>query len=533
MIYIYYNRLYKNESLYLFSVYYHINNKALTKHRNGGINMNKKLNYLILLTILIFVLIGCEKEETIIFDTLTEKNFNKVDPDKINHYNIEVKLDEEQMTYTGKQWTTYINNTDRTLGELYFHIYPNAFKTKENAPILFGKDGGDTSQYIGGNIDINKVTVDNLELDYSIEGEDNTILHIKLKEPLLKNQKLKIYMEYNVKLPTAKERFGYGDRTINLGNWYPIACVYDEKGWNLEPYYTLGDPFYSDIGNYDVKIHTHKDTVVASSGNILSEKVEGDEKTYEIEGKLIRDFAWVASKDFKIARGKIENTQIKLYYLDENPSLVKKSIKIGEDSIRIFNRIFGDYPYGHYSIVMTEFPTGMEYPGIVFIGEQYFKGKFKDVLEQIIVHETAHQWWYGLVGSNQVKEAWLDEGLTTYSEVIYTNEVHGPKKGKKYLTDNIKIGYELGKNYLLEDDIVNKPLKDFSSWDDYGILVYTKAAMFINEINDKFGEDMLYRILREYFKEYKYYNATTDDFIKVCEEVTNTDFHDLVQKWLY
>ena len=188
-------------------------------------------------------------------------------------------------------------------------------------------------------------------------------------------------------------------------------CIRDRNGWNLDPYYKVGDPFYSEVANYKVSITTPKEIIVAASGKIISEREDGDKKTYKIEGQLIRDFAWAASKDFVVKEKKVEDTIIKVYSINNDSKLINESLKIGENSIKIFNKIFGKYPYGWYSIVNTEFPSGMEYPGIVFISNDYFHKYLIDILEKVIVHETAHQWWYGIVGNNQVDEAWLDEGL--------------------------------------------------------------------------------------------------------------------------
>lgn len=492
--------------------------------------MNKRNIYLLLFTFVILIT-GCNKEE-LSDKTLITNDYNRLNIEDINHYNIEIDLDYENKVYKGKQNTNYINNTDKTLSELYFHIYPNAFKTIDTAPILFSQGTGNISDYEGGGIDILKVSHDGKDLDFSIQGEGDTILYIELDKPLAKGEKLNIYLEYEVKLPTTKDRFGYGDRVINGGNWYPVVAVYDENGWNLDPYYKLGDPFYSDISNYDISINTNKDVVIASSGNILSEVVEGKKKTYKIEGKLIRDFAWAASKDFKIAEKEIDGTNIKLYYLDKNNSMIKNSLKFSEDSLKVFNELFGKYPYGVYSVVMTEFPSGMEYPGMVFISDELFSKELTSLLEQVIVHETAHQWWYGLVGNNQIKEAWLDESLTTYSEVIYIREVYGKERSESYYTENIEIGYELGESYLMGNNIVNKSLDQFEGWDDYGPLVYSKGGVFIHEIKEKYGYDILVEILNKYFQEYKFKTAKTEDFIRICEEITGEDFSNLLDKWL-
>lgn len=494
--------------------------------------MRKKAIFSLLLILLILIT-GCKKEEILSKETLITDDYNGLNLEELNHYHIEIDLDYGEKTYKGKQTTTYINNTDKDLEELYFHLYPNAFKTVDTAPILFDRGQGEILPYKEGHIDLIKVSANNKELNYRIQGETNTILNIQLDQALIKGEEIKIYFEYEVKLPQAQERFGYGERVINGGNWYPVAAVYDEDGWNLDPYYKIGDPFYSDTANYNVRINTSKDVVVASSGNIRSEVVERGKKTYEIEGKLIRDFAWSASKDYKIAEKEVDGTTIKLYYLDKSKSMIKKALKFGEDSLKTFNNLFGQYPYGIYSIVMTEFPTGMEYPGLVFISYDLFKSPLADMLEQVIVHETAHQWWYGLVGNDQIKEAWLDESLTTYSEVIYMEEVYNQERGEVYYTENLEIGYEIGESYLLEDDIVNKPLDEFRGWEDYGPLVYNKGGVFLHKIREEYRYDTLVEILNRYFEEYKFKVARTEDFIGICEELTGDDFSDLVDDWLY
>ena len=487
----------------------------------------------LLLIIFTLTLTGCEQEDAIASDILIHKDLNGIDIEKLNQYDIEVDLDYDNKTYISKQYTTYVNNTEKTIGEIYFHIYPNAFKSLDTSPILLKEKIKDPLNYNNGYIEFINISRDNKVLDYKTIGEDNTILNIKLDEPLLKGQKVNIYMEYNVKLPSSMDRFGYGEHTINLGNWYPIVCVYDEDGWNLDPYYSIGDPFYSNLANYNISIKTEKDVVIASSGNIISETIIDNKKVYDIQGSLIRDFAFVASKELRIAEEKVDGTTIKLYYLDDNTNTVKECLKFSRQSLEVFNKIYGKYPYSVYSVVLTEFPSGMEYPSIVFISEEYFRYSVVDLLEKVIVHETAHQWWYGLVGNNQIDEPWLDEALSTYSEIIYYKQIYGEKSSQEYFDYNIRLGYEYGKRYLAGKNIVLQSLDDFYGWDDYGILVYTKGALFINEIKELFGEKALYEILNTYFTEFKFYNATTKDFIDICQRLTKYNFTELVDKWLY
>ncbi|NMB08976.1 MAG: M1 family metallopeptidase [Tissierellia bacterium] len=490
---------------------------------------NKKLLSIILILLLLLNSIGCGKKAK---PTLITDDYNSIDLNEINNYEIQVAFNPNNKFYSANQKTIYINNTGEDLKEIYFHLYPRAYNSIKTAPILFESQELKKS-YITGNMEIKTLKINKADVDFKIGGVTDTILKIPINSPIKPGEKVEIYMEYSVKLPQNIDRFGFGEDIFNFGNWYPILAVYDEKGWNLDPYYSLGDPFYSDIANYQVEITTPKDIIVASSGNILSEKTKGDKKTYTIEGKLIRDFAWVASPNFKIKEIEAEDTTIKLYSLEDNLQMENFALKVGKDSIEIFNGIFGEYPYGQYSIVMTEFPTGMEYPGLVFIGKDFFQENYKDSLEIVIVHETAHQWWYGVVGNDQIDEAWLDEALATYSEVIYMGEKYGEEVGRNYYDYSLETSYEYGKDIIDKDRKVVKPLGEFGGWDDYGLLVYTKGAMFIGEIEKDFGREILYNILNKYYNKYKFHIAKTEDFIKICENTTATSFKERVDKWLY
>lgn len=494
-------------------------------------NINKRI-LIILIIILALAVSGCNRD---IRDspTLIVEDYNGVDIDNVHHYRIEVDLDPDSKSYEAKQKVEYINSSIEKLDYIYFHLYPNAYKSLETAPILFDESLFTQEDFEPGYMELKDILVDNKPVNFQIEGIDDTILKIHLPSPLKPNEKLEVYLVYEVKLPLNVDRFGYGKDVFNFGNWYPIACVYDDKGWSLDPYYNIGDPFYSDIGNYDVIITVPEDFIVAASGNILQEKIKKGKRIYTIEGKMIRDFAWVASPKFTVKEVEVEDTVIKLYSLEEKEEIEDFASQVGIDSISIFNKIFGKYPYGQYSIVMTEFPTGMEYPTIVFIGKNYFNTTSKEILETIIVHETAHQWWYGVVGNDQVDEPWLDESFATYSEVIYIAEKYGEKIAEEYYNYYCKNNYEYGKLLITKDEIINKPVNQFSNWDDYGLLVYSKGAMFLKEIGEDFGVEVLYHILNRYYNTYRFYNATTEDFIHICEKVTNTSFDKRVDKWLY
>jgi hypothetical protein len=462
---------------------------------------------------------------------------NKVAPiEKGNFYNINAQLNATDKTLNAKEDLRYTNTENIELNELYFHVYTNAFKQKETAPFLFDDfDRAYSRGFESGFTEITSVKVrDGEDLKYSFQGEGNTILKVELKEPLKQGTSVELSMDFKVTIPPANERFGYGENHFNLGNWYPIAAVYDETGWNLDKYYPIGDPFYSDSSNYEVTIKAPEEYMIASSGALVNEKDEGNNKIWKFQSSNMRDFAFVANKDFKVVEKKIDGTVVKSYYYKNDEKRGKEALNAGVESIKIFNEKFGKYPYPVYSVVETVFPSGMEYPGLVYISENYYKTlSNRDSLIIVVVHETAHQWWYSLVGNDQIDEAWLDEGFATYSESIYVENALSKERGKNYFNSSVEERHNEVIADKIIDGVVVKGLEDFRNWEDYGPTVYTRGAVVLNELRNKFGDEKFFQIMQGYFKEYEFKIAKTEDFMNVSERVTGQQLDEFFNTWLY
>jgi len=455
----------------------------------------------------------------------------------INEYIIDGVLDTANKVLTAEQKVTYVNNESIELPDLYFHVYNNAFKKEETAPFLFDdftrayargfQPGYSEFEAVELSMGQSRET-----LEYSFQGEGETILKVKLPEPLKPKESITLELKYKVIIPPAGERFGYGESNINMGNWYPVAAVYDDEGWNLDKYYSVGDPFYSDISNYAISIKAPKEYTIAASGRVEEEKLEGDYKIWKFTAKDMRDFAFVVSDKFRTAKETVGDTVIKSYYYAEHESKGKEALEYGKRAIEIFNRVYGEYPYPTYSVVETEFPSGMEYPGLVYINTRYYDdGHNGDIMLYTTVHETAHQWWYGVVGNDQIDEAWLDEGFATYSEGIFTEEEFGSANGKLYYEYLEESAKEDIKSQAY-DGVILKPLSSYKNWNDYGPAVYTGGAVLLSEIRKKVGDEDFFRILQSYYQEYSFKIATTEDFLTVCEKVSGMEFDDLFNKHL-
>ena len=444
------------------------------------------------------------------------------------HYNIDVTFNPETKSIAAFQEVTVVNNEVDPFKVLYFHLYPNAFKTSDTVP--FPREDMSRAYpegFVPGFINIKKVLVKSAEADYEIE---DTILKINLNEPLKPKQKLTLTFEFEVQLPPSCGRFGYGKNTFNIANWYPILAVYDEKGWHVEPYYAIGDPFYSEVGLYQVNIKAPKGYTIAASGSLRQKREEGGKTIWSFSTGLVRDFAWIASSNFETAEANVGKTKVTSYYIKGKEEYGREALEFGKKAISCFSEHFGEYPYDDYNIVAADFYIGgMEYPNLVIIGDEFYcQGEF---LEYVVVHETAHQWWYGLVGNNQIEEAWLDEALTEYSTLFYYEHYYGKKVGQSIYEKFILNPYRLYEASTAPGPIL-RHLSEYKDWGDYSATVYYRGAIMLKDLESRLSRHKFHEAIRYYFKQNLYKNATGEDFIKALNHVTGTDWTDYVYDWL-
>ena len=191
-----------------------------------------------------------------------------------------------------------------------------------------------------------------------------------------------------------------------------------------------------------------------------------------------------------------------------NETLSTEVTKIAKDSIRIFSDLFGEYPYDTYSVIASDFFIGgMEYPTLVMIDQSLYNEKDKFLLEYVIAHETAHQWWYSVIGNDEISEPWLDEALTEYSTVLYFEEKYGKEVGSKL----IKTMEIQTRNYSSED--IFKSTTQYKNSIDYSLNVYTKGALAFNEVRNKVGDEVFFETLKEYYNTYMFQNVNGAKFV--------------------
>lgn len=453
----------------------------------------------------------------------------------VDEYAIELFIDEVNHKVSASQTTSYINKTDTTLNNVCFHLYANSFsKGVANKPVspLYEAKAYPNGESFGG-IQITLLKVNGNVTEQTLEGIDKTILNVKLLNELFPNERVDIYFEYEITLPNINHRFGYGNNTINLGNFYPIACVYENGGFNKSEYHHNGDPFYSNISNYKVTVTNNENYTIASTGHIINNSVNNHEKTTVLEAKAVRDFAIVVSNKFNTLSQKVGDTNINYYYYnDANP---EQSLQTSVDALNTFNQLIGKYPYSNLAVVEANFVHGgMEFPNLVMISDCL--EKYQDY-QNTIVHEIAHQWWYGVVGNNEYNYGWLDEGLTEYTTALFYE--HNASYGLTYneIMQNANSSYclfvEVYEDIFGEvDTTMNRKLDEFNTEPEYVYISYVKGMLLFDSIREIIGEKTFLRCLKNYYRTYQGKNVSPDRLIKSFETTSLRSLESIFNSWI-
>jgi hypothetical protein len=489
------------------------------------------------------------------------------------NYKIQVKLNDSFHTLSAFEEIEYINNSPDTLHFIYFHLWPNAYKNNQTA---LGKqlyENGELDFYYAedknrGFIDSLDFKVDNTPISWQIDNENIDIALLKLNNPLPPGNKIIITTPFFVKIPLGiYSRLGHMGESYQITQWYPKPAVYDKKGWHQMPYLTQGE-FFSEFGSFDVSITLPKNYVLGATGDMvdaeeelawLNQKVEETKlieaydktmdfppsskewKTIRFKQTNVHDFAWFADKRYHVLKGEVELPNSKemvttwAMYTNSEPKLWKKSIEYLNDALYYYSLWNGDYPYKHCTAVdgALSAGAGMEYPNITVIG----KSGTAFMLETVIMHEVGHNWFYGILGSNERIHPWMDEGLNSFNENRYI-ETKYPTASLLGIDDNEKVnsifsffdlehllhkdqyylGYVFGarKN---TDQPIELPANEYTNF-NYGSIVYGKSALVFDYLMAYLGEETMDKAMQQYFQKWKFKHPYPEDLKAVLEEVS-------------
>ena len=458
---------------------------------------------------------------------------------KLSEYNLDLVYDHENHVLSGREEVKYINTSDNLLQKLEFHLYPNAFRenAKNKVVTIDNKKDAYPNGESFGHITIDTVTtfVNNEEkqLNFQIGGEDENLLIVPLEEGIYPDEMANIVITFKVQLANINHRLGYGQNVTNFCNFYPIACVYqDGKGFYEDLYHPNGDPFYSECANYNVKLSYPNHLTLATSGKVNKEEDKNGQKICQIKGEKIRDFSFCLSEKFNKAEKKVGEVSVQ-YYCYSNDDNLAHCLDLSAAALEYFSQTFGAYPYPTLSIVKTNFiHGGMEYPNLVMISDDC---KSQEEEDYVIVHEIAHQWWYGMVGSDEYNHPWLDESLTEYSTLMFFEKTGGQDYNSlvKTATSNYKFFVEVYTKILGNvDTSMDRPLNKFDTQPEYVNCTYTKGIVMYHTLREMIGPKKFEKAAKAYFEKYKFKNAAPEHIISTFSHATGHNLEGFFLSWI-
>jgi hypothetical protein len=418
-------------------------------------------------------------------------------------YVVNATYDSQKQKLSGSVDFTYVNDTDNEITCLKFNLWGNAYR--QGATYSPVSDAYRTQAYYDGE-SYGEMTVEEVTscAGWEIGGDDENILVVTLLTPTYPQTTANITITYTLSLANVNHRTGVTENTVNLGNFYPILCAYSTSGFAENPYISCGDPFLSDCADYDVTLTFPKNMTAATSGKELSQSNAGNNITCRYELNNARDFAVVLSDKFQEITHTYGDTEINYYYYDDaNP---QTNLNVAAESVQYFSETFGAYSYPTLSIVQTGFCMGgMEYPALTMISDNLNS----TTNLYTIVHENAHQWWYAMVGSDQVNYSWQDEGPAEYSSLLFfeNNANYGLTRTGMLgtATKSYRAFYSVYNQIFGDTDTtMNRNLANFISDYEYANIAYNKGLLMFEAVRTAMGDEKFLASLKEYFESNKF-----------------------------
>lgn len=522
------------------------------------------------------------------------------------HYTIDAELDTRTHRLSGREKIQYTNHAPDTLHALYLNLYVNAFRKHsrmrqyqdERYRAFGGSLLGYYPDYILGNMEI--LGVYDGQGRVLFDEEDDTILKVSLREPLAPGGRVTVYIEFEETVPFLIRRMGRRNREgidYSMAQWYPKLCVYDRNGWHLDTY--LGREFYGEFATYEVSLTLPEAYVIGATGTLVNasspgammqipadstrrdrldeqtrvpsypavdnpdqpdtllnqnheleellsrfsslstEMASGGQRTWRFRAERVHDFAWCADPDYRYDSVLCGPTRVHFLYL---PSVARQWERMKEWTGAILdymNAHVGPYPYPDLTIAQAG-DGGMEYPSIAFITGN----RPPYSLASVTAHEVIHNWFYGALANDEVHEAWMDEGITSYYTTRVMNTLFGryamrdygtPFKQKHYPNEDALVSTFASYEWWAKQGWEEKTLTHsdrFISDESYAYSVYTKGHVFMNVLEYYFGREAFDRLMRRYYETHAFTHVSTDGFRRFLEQESGTELEWLFEQWL-
>ncbi|MGC4088826.1 MAG: M1 family metallopeptidase [Polyangiaceae bacterium] len=448
-------------------------------------------------------------------------------------YTLNASLDPATHRVNGSGNIVWTNHSRAQVSSLFFHLHLNAFKNDRTqflrSPFSGSRDPSSGREF--GYIDVKSIKARELGGADLWAGRtphspgdpaDETDIEVPLPRAVAPGETLTLDVEFESLLPEVMERTGYSGSFHFVAQWFPkLARLEPDGSFAHFPFHAEAE-FYADFGRYDVTLDVPKAFVVGASGKLLEQRVEGARKRLHYVAEPVHDFAWTAWDGFQERDFSVHGVDVRLLF----PRGQARAAELAEKSVSfalpyLSNR-FGTYPYSTLTVVHpprgAAAAGGMEYPTLITTGGHWYSAELglREV-DIVTVHELGHQWFYGLLASNEAASPFLDEGLNSYAEHATQDAYLGA--GSTFAG----FGFQLSGDALsrmfsaarAEDEPVASAAHDFSSFRNLGALVYSRTAVLLSTVERVWGKERFSRALRVYSSQFRFRHPSPDDFLNV------------------
>lgn len=433
-------------------------------------------------------------------------------------YHIDLQIPDDLALLQGREEVRYANQEDEPLDEIYFRLFPNI---------------------VGGKAAVSAVKVDGQDVEPIYEFLDSA-LRVPLPAALQPGEQVVIQMDFEVKVPWEMGGnyglFGYFEGVLVLDEFYPVIPVYDDEGWNVEIPSPNGDITYYDASFYLVRVIAPASLTVVASGVKVGRECEADNQILTFAAGPARDFYLAASENYTVVSETVGETTVNSYAFPERADGAELALQFATGALRSYNERFGLYPYTEFDVVSTPMQAlGMEYPGVVAIAldlydpdEDVWGLPSEIMLESTVGHEVAHQWFYNVVGNDQLDEPWLDEAIVQYATGLYYLDASGERAAQDWHDS----WYDRWDRVDQADIPIGMPVGAYEGR-EYGAIVYGRGPLFVAALAEEMGQEPFDEFLRDYYESHKWAIGTSDAFRQLAEHHCQCDLTALFEEWVY
>jgi hypothetical protein len=460
-------------------------------------------------------------------------------------YKMDIDFDADQHTFTGNQVLTYTNNSPDTLHRVFYHLYFNAFRPGSMMDVR-SRTIVDPDPRIDDRINnlqpseigfhnIEKLMQDGKKVAFSVEG---TVAEVKLAQPLLPGKSTTFEMKFNSQVPIQIRRSGRNNEEgvdYTMTQWYPKLAEYDRDGWHSEPY--VSREFHGVFGTFEVEITIDSKYTLTGTGVVQNPQEVGhgyaettptfEKTTWKFKAENVHDFAWAADPEYNHLTTTL-TSGTELHFFHRNDSMINENwsrlVPFTEQLFNIMNDQFGEYPYQQFSVIQGG-DGGMEYPMCTMItGTGSFGG-----LVSVTVHEAIHNWYYGVLASNEQKFPWMDEGFTTYAQNLVLDSLF---KRNRLNPHQRSMQSYIGNALSGNEEPLSTGADHYETNRAYGSNAYSKGCVFLVQLSDIVGQETFDRAMITYYNQWKFKHPTPQDFKRVMEKASDMELDWYFDSWI-